>query len=543
MKKFLMRLTLFVTALITAFAFTACGEKQRPEDQLLEVYSINSGYRVEGVKAILNSFAEQDWVKEKYPELEIKLTDNQMASYALDKIKNPKTNEFDLFFTGQDLTSVFEKNSSGKNLLVDITESVYNAEVIDESGVKFSDKMHPSYLDFYAYTTKTNTTPRFFEVPWVTGMHGILYNEEILAEYGYTDGKYPNTTDEFLELCDKIKKDPSKSGNPDGYALMNCDSAYSSYLLDTWWAQYDGIEAYRNFWQGKYKDARGTSYSNRIFSLQGRRKALDVMYEMFSYRDGKSYYDLKGQNNDDYMVRQTNILKGSCAFTYCSDWFDTEMEATRKLIIADGQTPATIKIMKMPIVSALTDKLDTVKTDELLSKVVSAIDGGETTYMGVSQDDFDRIAEARGIYKSGGMNHVAVIPTSSNSQKIAIDVLRFMGTDVCQEAYMKATRGQNLPFDYTVDAESDLYKNDLSELQKSRLPYFYSDGISVLPFSSRYPLVRYSNFKAISTQSSKYNEQFGIQNTTVTPQKLFEDTEKAWTEDAFNFALLTAGLK
>lgn len=542
MKKFFTKLCTVALAAITAFTFVACGEDatKREEDQHLDVYIENHGYRTEGIKAIIESFAQQDWVKEKYPDLTYDFTINNSSAYVTNKVKNPKTNTHDIMFTGTELISFFEKDSKGSYKLLDITESVYNQDVIDEPGVKFSDKMHQSFLSYYQYTTKNETTPKYFEVPWVTGLEGLLYNEEILANYGYTDGNYPVTTEELIELCKKIKSNPSNSGNVDGYVFMNCDSAYSSYLLYQWWAQYDGVESYNLFWEGKYRDARGIHQDYHVFEQEGRLKALEVIEQMFKYENG--FYDLEHQNDGDFMTRQTRVLKGECAMTYCADWFDTEMAETAEQIKSQGGSVATIKIMKMPIVSALTDKLDTVKSDDLLRKVVRAIDNGEKSYEGVYQVDFDRIVEARGVYKTPGTNHVAVIPTASNSQSIAIDVLRYMATDTCQEAYMKATNGQNMPFDYEVDTTSEMYQN-FSPLQKSRLIYFYSDNISVLPQDSRYALKRLGGYAALSLQTSHYNTIFGTQGNETTPIKIFEDTKAAWGKDVFNFALLTAGLR
>lgn len=511
-------------------------------DQDFQVYIINHGYRTEGAEAILNAFKEQDWVKAKYPNLKITPTSNNMSGFALNKVQSPKTNEFDLMFVLDDMIKVYEKNSKGENLLLDLTEVVYNSEVLDKPGTKYIDTIHDSFLQYLAYTTKTETTPKYYGVPWVTGYSGILYSEEILARYGYTDGKTPNTTDEFLALCENIKTHPENSGNTDGYCFINASSYYHR-LLDTWWAQYDGLEAYNNFWQGKYTDARGTSYSNKIFSLEGRLKALEVIAETVYYENG--YYDLKNQDAGDFMTRQATLLKGQYAFMACPDWYDTEMRSTKATLEAEGIDTHTIKIMQMPIISAITDKLDTVKDDATLSKVVEAIDNGATSYEGVSAKDFARLQEARGIYDQGGMEHEVVIPTSADDQDIAVDVLKFMATKTAQEAYMKATMGQNMPFDYDYANMPTEVKSELSPLQISRLDYYYTTdyAIHVLPIERRFPLVRNGGLRAFTGQTSGYNVIFSIENCEETPLGMFNDTKKYWTDQVFNFALMASGLR
>ena len=537
-KKFKKLLAILAAAMMVVSLISCGGNNKVIKDEVLEVYIEDHGYRTEGVKAIINAFSEQDWVKEKYPNLEVKFTTNNFTDYAINKISNPKNNEFDLLFTNASLFSAFDKNAKGEYLLVDLKEDVYDQDVIGEPGVKFSEKMHQSFLKDLAYTSRTETVPKYYEVPWVTGLRGIIYNEEILAQFGYVNGKTPNTTDELLQLCKDIKQNPGKSGNGKGYAHINC-SGYSD-SIDTWWAQYDGYEAYENFWQGKYKDNRGTTYSNKIFNLEGRLKALEVIDEMFKYDNG--YYDVESHDAGEFMTRQTRILKGEYALAFCADWFDTEMRSTYELLESEGITPATIKIMKWPVVSAIVDKLETVKTDELLSKVIAAIDEGKTSYDGVSEDDFNRLVEARGIYHTTGIGHVAVIPTCANSKDVAIDALKFMATDLCQEVYMRATYGQNLPFRYNLDTNSELFKG-LSSLQQSRLTYFYSSNIKVLPNKKRYPLVRFGNLQPIKSQTTAYGEIFMVKGNVTTPRRLFDDTKAAWTEGVFDFALITAGLK
>ncbi|MBQ8685059.1 MAG: hypothetical protein IJ514_02665 [Clostridia bacterium] len=548
MKKIWKRISALALTGLMGVAAVGCGDNGdtgdgtlSSGDQHLQVYIINHGYRTDGAKAIVNTFAQLDWVKTKYPNLQITYDENNMSGYALTKVKSPKTNDYDIMFVLDDMISVYEKNSKGENLLLNLTDWVYNTEVLDKAGVTYKDTIHDSFLQYLAYTTKTETEPQYYGVPWVTGYMGILYSEEILAKYGYTDGKTPNTTDEFLALCEAIKQNPADSGNADGFSFINA-SGYYSRMLDTWWAQYDGLEAYTNFWQGKYTDARGTSYSNKIFELEGRLKSLEVIAETSYYENG--YYDLENQDANDFMVRQAELLKGHYAFCVCADWYDTEMKATKDELEANGWDTHTVKIMKMPIVSALGDKLGI--DDATLSKVVEAIDSGATSCDGVSDTVFKRVQEARGIYDQAGMEHEVVIPAVADDQDIAVDILKFMATKQAQEAYMAATMGQNMPFEYDYNYETlpATVKDAISPLQKSRLDYYYNKSfpIHVLPSDRRYPLVRSASFAPLEVQTTNYNTIFALENNTTTPQDIFDDTKNHWTQQVFDFALFSAGL-
>ncbi len=549
MKKTIKRISaLALTGLLGMTALAGCSREQSVEsDQTLEVYIIDTGYRTDGAKAIVNSFAEQDWVKTKYPNLQVKFTTNNMEGFALNKVKTPKTNEFDLLFTSDEMISTFEKNSKGEYLLTELTDVVYNSEVLDQAGKKYIDAVNDTYLEYVGYTSLTDDVPKYFQVPWVTGLKGLLYSEEILARYGYTDGKTPNTTDELLALCEAIKNNPENSGNSKGYSILH-HANYWNDLIPTWWAQYDGMEAYTNFWRGTYVSARGeTEYSNKIFELEGRLKALEVMYEMLRFEN--KYYDIENYDKGDFMQRQTNFLKGQYALGVNADWYDTEMKSTVKLLEDEGITPHTIKIMKMPIVSDLIDHLDTVNEDDKLSAVIAAIDEGKSyeetkeIVSGLSETDYKRIMEARGVYLAPGMGHSAVVPAKANSQDVALDVLKYMATKNCQEAYMKATGGQNLPFDYDFDSAPQDVLDSISPLQKDRLAYFYNKNytINILKPKLRYPLVRYANFSMFSTNVTTWHTIFSLENVTSTPQKVFDDTVKHWTKDTFEFALQQAG--
>lgn len=548
MKKTLKRVSaLALTGLLGMTVLAGCNQGNKAEvDQTLEVYVINTGYRTEGVKAIMATFAEQDWVKEKYPDLEVKFTENNMTAYASNKLKAPKTNEFDIMFTSDDLSTYFEKNNKGEYPLVDLTEVVYNSELLDKPGTKYIDVVHEDFLGYFAYTTLTEKTPKYYEVPWVTGMNGLIYSEEILAKYGYTDGKTPMTTDELVELCQKIKADPANSGNAGGYAFIN-HSGYWGHLLYPWWAQYDGLEAYDNFWHGTLKTVRGEEYTEKIFELKGRLKALEVLYDLTCYENG--FYDVVASAQGDFMQRQTMNLEGEYAMGANADWFDSEMKATREMLVEEGVTPHTFKLMKMPILSAIVETLENKEmTDAQLRQVVAAIDEGKdyaatNAIVALSEKDYNRIVEARSICRAGGTGHVAVIPSSANSQEVAIDVMKFMATKACQEAYMIATEGQNMPFDYDFNAAPQEVLDAISPLQQGRLEYFYNGNykINVLKNTNRLPLVRYAQFTPLTTTNSNYNTIFCGNPPQSTPQALFDDTIKAWTKSKFEFAMQQAG--
>ena len=62
----------------------ACGggkPQAKAPDQHLEVYVIDTGYKTEGVEAILKSFGELDWVKAKYPNYSYNIQKNRYTKF------------------------------------------------------------------------------------------------------------------------------------------------------------------------------------------------------------------------------------------------------------------------------------------------------------------------------------------------------------------------------------------------------------------------------------------------------------------------------
>lgn len=525
--------------------FTGCGPKVSNGEQTLQVYCLDVGYGVQWCTDLLNAFKEQDWVKQKYPQLEIPTpTYNDVRTYAVDRINTPSNNTYDVMF-GNYLYDLSGKNSAGEESILDLTEVVYNQNVPGED-IKFIDKVYSSYNASNVYRTPSDeeAIDQYYVVPWAGGMNSIIYNQEILDKYGITS---INTTDEWIAACAKIKAEPAKSGNDGGYAIMRAgNTGYWSYLFYAWWAQYDGIEGYTNFYKGIYEDEDGMkSYSNKIFELLGRQKSLEVFEEVLDY--DKGYFSPESFTKEDFMLCQTDMLDGKYAFMVNGDWFDREMEDISAEIVKAGDKLSVIRMMKLPIVSSVIEKCTTIANDAELSALITAIDAGNTALSGngyeVSQTDYDKIKEARTVVHTIGPNHQGAIPANSTAKEVAIDFLRFMATDVALAEYIRSTNGCSLPFYYNVKKKNiDLY-NTLSPFQQARLDYFCSDAYEVysLPATGNFPLVKYGELKAIEGVE-RFDATFSAQGNKTTAKDLFDATKSVWTEQKFTFALDRAGI-
>lgn len=540
MKKIL-GLLLALCCALSAAALGGCGRKVPDTDQTLEVYVLDAGYGNEWCKDLLALFKEQDWVKEKYPQLKTVFTHNNVRSYGSTRLGGgANANTIDLLFD----TDLNKQTYDGPDgVLEDLAESVYNSKVPGEE-ITWSKKATDSYNKSNRYTDVTGKLDgeHYYMTSWVDGMVSFLYNETLLDSLGLT---VPRTTDELEEVCEAIKTAKSTPTAPYYCFIQAKENTYWDYLHDVWWAQYEGIDNYRSFWEG-YADADAKVRSNKIFSQQGKLETLKVYETLLD--SNKGYYD-RSSSTYNFITAQTRFLEGNAAFTVCGDWFDNEMRATAKKIEKDNGRIDTIKMMPTPIVSALGTKLGITETT--LREVVDYVDktaAGEsaqapqfTSTEGVSADAvIDAVKEARTVVFSLGNSHNAVIPKYAKGKQVAIDFLRFMATDIACEQFVKSTGGATLPFNYNVKEKNGELYDSLSALQKSRLDYFNNHNAYTLPSLMSFPLAKYG--KLAANAENEYLGNFAANPKVKSAAQMFEDTKTYWTQKRFETACDNAGL-
>ena len=181
------------------------------------------------------------------------------------------------------------------------------------------------------------------------------------------------------------------------------------------------------------------------------------------------------------------------------DWVDNELKTLRDGLIAEMGRADTVKLMSIPVISAIIDKTPTITSDAMLSAVVAAIDAGETSYPGVSEEDFDIIKEAREVVYSIGPGHNACIPSGAVGQGPAVDFLRYMATDKAQEIYIKATNGATLPFEYNLKEKNPSLYQSISPMYQGVIDRFTSQDVNILPAQASFVLVKFGGLSTFSS--------------------------------------------
>lgn len=518
-------LLLAVILTLTTFANSACGNEAKDSATDLEIYCTDAGYKTEWVSDIIDLFKQQAWVKEKYPELTVTLSTNDDQTFASSRLDaGAKANTIDLLF-GLNMWGYSGEGSYAQ----DLTEGVYNTKVPGED-ILYKDKMQESYVLSNQYVRPNSDKISYYTTSWAGGMNSILYNEDLFIANGFS---VPNTTDELIAICEQYKAKAETN-----YAFVQSyDADYFNYMFPIWWAQYEGLQGYENFFNGIDNNA----YSLRIFDQKGREYALEVFEEILDSDNG--YLSPFGFTQK-YMQTQAAFIRGESLMHVNGDWFSSEMLSFMEM---EGDNAPVIKMMRAPIISKLGEKLGI--TDSELSQIVSYVDkigAGEqaeapsfTSTKNYSKEKvIESVKEARTIVYSIGGTHHAVVPTYATAKDVAMDFLRFMATDIALDAYSKATVGALLPFNFKMSDET--YKS-ITDAQQGRYDYFQSkNGLNTLILPQYFPLVRYAYLSAFTNE--KYYQTFSVTGNTITPADFMKNTKDAWDESKFADALKSAGL-
>lgn len=525
MKKILA--SLLSLLLVTAMC-VGCGNKIDPNDtQKLEIYLYNAGYGYKWCEDLLDAFKEEDWVKEKYPDLKINFEKDELQTRARELMTaSKKVNKYEIVM-GSSLEGILTPDAG----VEDLTESVYNSEVPGENGVLYKDKLIPSYLGSAAYVGKDtqSSSNKYYQINWASGMTGLIYNEDRLTALGFA---VPNTTDELVNIMQDVK---ALGGSNPAYKQTTSlvtygASAYCNYLYYTWWAQYQTVEEYVNFYNGIDSDTM--SRSPEIFRQQGLLKSMEVLENMMHRDNGLTWLN-PSTGREAYRETQNRLQRGDGLFMANGDWVDNELASFREGLIKVNGRADTVKMMRTPVISAIIERTPSIPDDATLSEVVKAVDNGQTGYPGVSDEDFAAIVAARNVVYSIGPGHNAYIPSYASGKEVAVDFLRFMATDKANEIYIRSTNGASLPFQYNLKEKNPELFDRISPLQQSRIEYFSQMDINILPSQASFPLVRYGGLSSMKTGSPLTEFTGGADKGGYgsVAESVFEREYKYWTDN------------
>ncbi len=520
MKRIVTLLLTGIMVLASLIGFAGCTPPVPNDAQTLEIYCANFGYGYEWLNNVIALFKEQEWVTEKYPNLNIPtIKQNSERTFANERtMAGGQANTIDLFFACDTSAAYVDKtDAAGENMFEELS-TLYTTVTIPGEEVTIAEKMNEGLLEAVT-RTEADGSNTYYAFPWVNGYMGILYNETLLEKYMGNGYVLPRTTDKFISLLDTLAgKTMTNDGGSKCYPLISSSNVnYWQQIFMTWWAQYEGKNNYVNYWEG-LNDYDEPDIS--VIEQMGRLRGLEVVERTIGYSTNHNH---KNVNTLEFTQAQAKFLLGEGIFMPNGDWFENEMRVTQQ----ENPYDYNISYMKMPVISSITETLEyDDMTDDELDIVIQAVDANEsyetakTRLSALTQNDYARIFEARNVmYTVEG--HEAFIPSYATAKELAKDFLLFLSTDAAIECFMITTNGCSTAFNYDMEIKNPDAYNNFMQLQKDRIT-MTKTGVA-LPSTTGFKLNYYGGhtvFVATPGMETKFTAQNA--NDRMSAQEIYQ---------------------
>ncbi len=437
-------MALLLAVVLAASVLAGCGGKGEGGGEAaknsLKVTVAKLGYGDQWLRDLAAAYEAKTGTK---VEIVSKIGDSGLS--AIKGEMQSQAADTDIFFTrAQEFFKSIYKgavNIGGTNYdceFADLTD-VWNSKAADTESKTILEKMDPAFEEYY------NVDGKYYGMPWANGVMGIVRNNNVWNELGLTDEDMPLTTDELFALCDQVK---AKGKAPFIYSLEA--EYYSSGVAPILFSQYEGSESMSYFNNGL--DPMGESSSN-LYAFDGQVESLKVIQQLIDNNNG---YQHSISASSSFTDMQSTFLLNEALFCVNGAWLETEM--------GDAYKDSNIEFVKMPVISSLINRLETVSDDATLAAVVAHVDGNGEAPAGVSEEDIAIVRDARqNSYVRSGFDHTALVPAYTDKLDIAKDFLKFMYSDEGLNIYYKATNGNQLPLENTTGYDSSVAVSQFRE--------------------------------------------------------------------------------
>ena len=301
----------------------SCGKKEETKREKneqgyyegsIEVIIVDLGYGSEWLEKVVTEY------EDIYPGAKVNIEKSHSADGTKAIIKSTANTSDIVVSTG---SLAFEEKNG---YLVDLSQ-VLNSKPEGETKT-IGEKMTPSFKEYF-----TNDKGEIYQMPWQVGYTGIAYNNDSLNTLlGEGTWSLPRTTNELFEFGDKIK---AAGGYP---FSVTTSQSYWELISYTWWAQYEGIENYNNFWYGKYDNNGTIELANTddkfetLLAQKGRIRMYEVLERIMKPANG---YVHKNADSMSYLESQIAFLgldmekiKKKAPMLVIGDWIYNEMIST-----------------------------------------------------------------------------------------------------------------------------------------------------------------------------------------------------------------------
>ena len=448
-----------LVASVLCFSFVGCNSNQGKNNEYAN--------RPKEVKLIISS----DGYGEKWI--------NDVAEYYMENVDTETyinvmhtvlhTEEGQKVQTGQseaDLTAFSHALFRSSGYLNELT-SLYDEKVYGEDKT-LGEKVFPQLKDVYEEDGK------WYQIP--TGNNcgfSFAYNKTTLDTiFGKDNYQLPRTTDEMFAFGDTLKE---KDTYLTVFALYD-NTDYLRYGANAWLAQMLGYETRQNLIDGKFFDENGEFVLQQNAEFLGDpliknavTSTWEVLQKLCTQKNG---YGHPNSNSMMFMDAQAALCglgypnnPRKVAMMFNGPWLENEMA----YLIAEMEQHQELRYMKMPVMSDIITRTESIDTEEQLRQVISYIDGDVSERpMFVTDKDVKIITEARNMTGSC-LIYSLTIPSTARNVRGAKDFILFLASDVAQEIALKATNGLSvLPFGYykSDEVEQTPFAKDVYEFSK-----------------------------------------------------------------------------
>lgn len=277
-----------------------------------------AGYGSDWIKVLSANFVHDN------PEYWIFLDGDSGLTETLSTKLETGLNLSDLYMP---LSSHWEAFASG-GWLADLSD-VYDAKPEGEEKTVY-EKTNDSWQQFCQaeYLGKTGK----YAFPWTETITGFAYNASMFERYGW---EVPETVDEFIALCDKIKADTGGKVAPIVYP--GAVGGYFDFIAMSWWLQSSGVEGLKEFFSFSSPDVYGYTEQPGL----GKYQMLETFTSIFG---PDKNYSLKGSMSKNHTEAQLSFLRGEAAMIPNASWLESEMKDD----LPDG---FRMKLMRTPYAS------------------------------------------------------------------------------------------------------------------------------------------------------------------------------------------------
>lgn len=409
MKKEIRFLALALTGVLVTGCMTGCGVGKTTKDSKkgesttdIQISYWRAGLDNLWLNAVIDGFHD------KHPEYHVYYNETADLTASKAAYGMADVDTVDLYMTTSDYdTSYLEP-------LNDVLETTIEGE-----SKSIKEKFSSSYLALEEFSDGN-----YYNLTFGGGLVGFVYNSELFEQAGID--QLPRTTDELALVCANLA---------DQNIVPLChfqNGGYYWQMNELWYAQYEGIDAYYDFYENPSKE--------KMLKKDGRYEVLKVNEKILTPE-----YVMPGSNAENHITIQTKFLSGRAAMMVNGSWLSSEMLNSDKI--------NNFAMMRTPVISSITDKLATVKNDQELRKLIDAIDSvldevkkeedykdGENYIVNgkaITAEDWTYVKKARSMMFENYSEQSCFIPKYSNAKEGAKEFLRYLYSDEGYRIYME----------------------------------------------------------------------------------------------------------